>query len=53
VDSKGKAFMTIPHIVSLKIQTRVTDYNSTDTAATVADLLLKVTAIICRSPTHS
>jgi hypothetical protein len=39
-----RKFMMITHIVSLKIQTWVTDYKSTDTAATTADFLLRVTA---------
>jgi hypothetical protein len=45
--------MMITPTVSLKIQTWVTGYNSTDRAATVAGFLLKATAIICGSPTHS
>jgi hypothetical protein len=36
--------MMITHIISLKIQTWVTDYKSTDTAATIADFLLRVIA---------
>jgi hypothetical protein len=42
----------ITHIVSLKIATWVTDYRSTDTAATAADFLLKVTATNLGSATH-
>jgi hypothetical protein len=38
-----RSFMKITHIVSLKIQTWVTDYKSTDTAATT-DFLLRVIA---------
>jgi hypothetical protein len=48
VDSRGKANVNIyddkTHIISLKIQTWVTDYKSTDTAAIIAEFLLKVTA---------
>jgi hypothetical protein len=36
--------MMITHIVSVKIQTWVTDYKSTDTVATTADFLPRVTA---------
>jgi hypothetical protein len=53
--SRGKADVKMyddSHIVSLKIETWLTDNKSTDTAATVADFLLKATATNCRSATH-